>query len=232
MSTLHDGEQYLIEKYNLALTPGLELLSTKINDSQKLNVLTGGLTESRQGFSALPGVAEEISNINQILPSQVLVNRDFTNHKMQQKVAQQSSRIVHLATHGQFSSNAEDTYILTWDDRINVDRFDRLLRYRDNEQPIELLVLSACKTAAGDKQAILGLAGMSIRSGARSTVATLWSVSDRSTAKLMTEFYRHLSQPNTTKAQAMRKAQLSLLQKRDYKHPYYWSPFILLGNWL
>ena len=232
MSVLHDGEKYLIEKYNLALTPGLELLASKTKDKQKLNVLTGGLTKSRQGFSALPGVAAEISEIEQIMPSQTLLDRDFTNQNIQQKVALESSEIVHLATHGQFSSSAENTYILTWDKRINVARFDRLLRDRQNDRPIELLVLSACKTAAGDEQAILGLAGMAIRSGARSTVATLWSVSDRSTAKLIPEFYSHLSQPNITKAQAMRQAQLSLLQDREYEHPYYWSPFVLLGNWL
>lgn len=119
---------------------------------------------------------------------------------------------------------------MTWDDRINVNDFDKLLSNRNNSTPIELLVLSACKTAAGDERAILGLAGMAIRSGARSTMATLWSVNDNSTAKLMTEFYGYLSQ-SRSKSQAMRQAQLSLLQSEQYHHPFYWSPFVLVGNW-
>ena len=150
---------------------------------------------------------------------------------MQQQVAQEPFSIVHFATHGQFSSNAEDTFILTWSDRIQVKDFDKLLSNRENNVPIELLVLSACKTAQGDERAILGLAGMAVRSGARSTIASLWSVSDRSTAQLMTEFYRYLNQPHINKAQALRKAQLSLLQNKQYQHPYYWSPFVLVGNW-
>ncbi len=150
---------------------------------------------------------------------------------MQQQVAQEPFSIVHFATHGQFSSNAEDTFILTWSDRIQVKDFDKLLSNRENNVPIELLVLSACKTAQGDERAILGLAGMAVRSGARSTIASLWSVSDRSTSQLMTEFYRYLNQPHINKAQALRKAQLSLLQNKQYQHPYYWSPFVLVGNW-
>ncbi|MEO0928560.1 MAG: CHAT domain-containing protein [Cyanobacteria bacterium J06643_13] len=230
MSVLHDGEKYLLEQYNLALTPGLQLLPTKSLDTEKLKVLTGGLTESRQGFSALPGVEQEIASIQSTLPTNTLLNSEFTNPKIQEKVTQESAAIVHLATHGQFSSNAEDTYILTWDDRINVNDFDKLLSNRNNSTPIELLVLSACKTAAGDEGAILGLAGMAVRSGARTTMATLWSVNDNSTAKLMTEFYRYLSQ-SRTKSQAMRQAQLSLLQSEQYHHPFYWSPFVLVGNW-
>jgi len=231
MSVLHDGQQYLIEKYHLALTPGLQLLPTKSLNSDRFQVMMGGLSKARHGFAALPGVKQEISNIKQIADSQTLLDERFTNTNLQQKVASQPAEIVHLATHGQFSSNAEDTYILTWNDRIRVNEFDRLLDRPQQNPPIELLVLSACRTAAGDKRAILGLAGMAIRSGARSTMATLWSVSDLSTAKLMTEFYHHLKQPNITKAQAMQQAQLALLHDQQYSHPYYWSPFVLIGNW-
>jgi CHAT domain-containing protein len=106
----------------------------------------------------------------------------------------------------------------------------------DREQrdgiPLELLVLSACQTAYGDKRAALGLAGLAVRSGARSTVATLWSVNDRSTAELMTQFYQNLTQTNSQRAESLRQAQLSLLAQKQYEHPYYWAPFILVGNWL
>ena len=94
------------------------------------------------------------------------------------------------------------------------------------------MVLSACQTAEGDDRAALGLAGMAIRSGARSTLATLWSVNDGSTAALMTEFYNELSNGELTKAEALRRAQIKILQTPEYSHPYFWSAFVLIGNWL
>ncbi len=141
-------------------------------------------------------------------------------------------RVVHLATHGQFSSNAEDTFVLTWDDRINIDELSLLLR-GDSKQlrPIDLLVLSACETATGDRLAALGLAGIAVRAGARSTIASLWAVSDEATVTLMTNFYQELSQGNVTKAEALRRAQISVLNQEKFSHPFYWSAFILVGNW-
>ncbi|MBD0346247.1 MAG: CHAT domain-containing protein, partial [Coleofasciculus sp. Co-bin14] len=136
-----------------------------------------------------------------------------------------------LATHGEFSSDPEKTFILTWDALLNVKRFDSLLRNSDENRSttIELLVLSACKTAEGDKRAALGLAGVAVRAGARSTLATLWSVDDRSTADLMSEFYRELN-AGVNKAEALQRAQLAVFAKE--KSPYFWAPFVLLGNWL
>jgi CHAT domain-containing protein len=95
-----------------------------------------------------------------------------------------------------------------------------------------LLVLSACETATGDKQATLGLAGIAVRAGARSTLASLWTVGDEATAELMTSFYRELKDSDITKAEAIRRAQQKVLQNEAFSHPYYWSAFILLGNWL
>ena len=142
--------------------------------------------------------------------------------------------MVHLATHGQFSSKLSDTFLLTWDDRLTIEGLRNLLKSRSESSatPIELLVLSACQTAEGDQRATLGLAGLAVRSGARSTLATLWSVNDNSTADLMTEFYRSLTQQNMSKAESLRQAQLKLLKNPDFQHPFYWSPFILIGNWL
>jgi CHAT domain-containing protein len=142
--------------------------------------------------------------------------------------------VVHLATHGQFSSKAEDTFILTWDDRINIKQLNNVLKTRDRTESsiIELLVLSACQTAVGDKRAALGLAGMAVRAGARSTLASLWSVNDAATASFMIQFYQNLADNKVTKAEAVRRAQLSLLQNPEYSHPYFWAPFILVGNWL
>ena len=231
MAVLHDGQQYLVEKYNLALTPGLQLLRRNTSALLANNILTGGITQSRQGYSALPGVETEITNIRENFSAQILLNQEFTHLNLQEQTDNKPISILHLATHGQFSSSANDTFILTWDGRINVNEFDRLLNQRENKIPLELLVLSACKTATGDEQAILGLAGMAVRSGAKSTIASLWSVSDRSTAQLMAHFYRHLDRPNISKASALRNAQLALLRDKEYQHPYFWSLFVLVGNW-
>lgn len=233
MATLHDGQQYLIEKYSVVLTPGLQLLGPQALESVRLKGLLAGLSQARESFSALPNVAVEINQIEAEIPAQVLLDQSFTNQIFQNRVDSTPVSIVHLATHGQFSSNADDTFILTWDGRLNVKQLDQLLRSREGKlRPIELLVLSACQTAAGDQRAALGMAGFAVQSGARSTVASLWSVSDRSTASLMIEFYQELSKPGVTKAEALRRAQVALLHQEDYNSPYYWAPFVLLGNWL
>ena len=236
MAALYDGQHYLVENYSIALSQGLQLFPEALSRS-KLKTLAVGLTEARQGFSALPGVEKEVKQITSQVESKVLLDREFTSKAFQQQINIAPFPVVHLATHGQFSSNPEETFLLTWDGRINVKEFDRLLNTRQqrNRTPIELLVLSACQTAAGDAKAALGLAGFALRSGARSTLATLWSVSDLSTADLISEFYQQLAQPTDltiTKAEALRQAQLALLQNPQYDHPYFWAPFVLVGNWL
>ena len=232
MAVLHDGEKFLVEKYNIALAPGLQLLAPKPLSQVKLKVFTAALSEARQGFPALPGVTQEVQQIAAQMPASGLLNQEFVSGRLHDRLKALSYPIVHLATHGQFSSNAADTFIVTWDEKVNVKEFDRLLRVRtgENQQPIELLVLSACETASGDSRAALGLAGAAIRSGARSTAATLWQVNDESTAIFMTEFYRQLA-AKSTKAEALRNAQLTLLRNRDYQNPYFWAPFVLVGNW-
>lgn len=234
MAALHDGQQFLIEKYNLAITPGLQLLSPRSLQPQQLRVLIGGLSEERAGFVPLPGVAVEVKEIGLTVPSQVLFNQEFTAAALQQRVQSIPYPVLHLATHGQFSSNADETFILTWDRVINVKELGSLLQTRDEttREPIELLVMSACQTAAGDQRAALGLAGVAVRSGARSTLATLWSVDDESTSLFMQLFYRELVKPGMRKSEALRLAQLELLKRPQLNHPYFWAPFVMVGNWL
>jgi CHAT domain-containing protein len=233
LAALHDGQQFLIEKYSLALTPGLQLLPPESLAPEEVGTLAGGLSEAHQGFSALPGVDLEIQQVSSLVPTISLLNQEFTQTQLAEQLASVSFPIVHLATHGQFSSRAEDTFLLTWDGRIQVSELDQLLESRDrqNRRPIEILILSACQTATGDKRAALGLAGVAVRSGARSTIATLWSVQDNSTAELITQFYAALKQPGIARSEALRQAQLSLLRSPNYQHPYYWAPFVLVGNW-
>lgn len=231
MAALYDGQQYLIEQYKIALAPGLQLIQEKSLSHKDLRTLAGGLAEARQGFSPLPGVKKEVQEISKIVPTAIFLDGAFTRDRIKTEIASTRFPVVHLATHGQFSSQAENTFLLTWDQRVNVKDINELLTER-RQDPIELLVLSACQTATGDRRSALGLAGIAVRSGARSTLATLWSVQDQSTADLITRFYFALNQPQTSKAEALRQAQLMLLRSSQYQHPYYWAPFVLVGNWL
>ncbi len=234
MATLYDGEHYLIEKYAVALSPGLQLMAARSLDKSNLSAVVGGISEARNNFSALPAVASEVEEVSQRVGASPLLNEAFTSGAVAEQLTNSSADIVHLATHGQFSSNQEDTFLLTWEGRINIQQLSELLRNRENnqEQAVELLVLSACNTATGDNRAVLGLAGLAVRSGARSTLATLWPVRDEAAALLMIQFYRTLQQPNTTKAEALRQAQLTLLANPNYEDPFFWSAYVLVGNWL
>ncbi|MGF1492905.1 MAG: CHAT domain-containing protein [Microcoleaceae cyanobacterium] len=233
MSALFDGQQYLVEKYNIALSPGLQLFETRPLELTKQEAIAAGLSEARQGFSPLPGVQQEIQQISTEVSTEVILNQSFTTENLKEAIQSSPAQIVHLATHGQFSSQANETFVVTWDGRINVLDFDTLLRSREvgSQVPVDLLVLSACQTAQGDRQAALGLAGVAVRSGARSTVASLWAVWDESTTELMAEFYEQLGQPGMTKSAALRQSQLKLIQGGEYSHPTYWAPFVLVGNW-
>lgn len=235
IAALYDGQEYLAQKYGVAVTPGLELLESKPLERGKLKVLTAGLSQARQGFNALPGVETELSQIQTQVNTQVLLNEEFLESNVQGTMDAADFPIVHFATHGKFSSKAEDTFVLTWDGQINVNELNGLLRRGElgSDEPIELLVFSACETATGDSRAALGIAGVAVRAGARSTMATLWSVNDLATSQLMVRFYQELGDPQVTKAEALRRAQLSILNDPKYRqHPYFWAPFILVGNWL
>ncbi|MBD2166619.1 CHAT domain-containing protein [Calothrix membranacea FACHB-236] len=234
MAALHDGKNYLVEKYSLALSPGMQLLQAHSLKRDNIKVITAALSEARQGFKALPAVKSEVTEISAEISSQLLLNEEFTDANLQTAIKSIPFSVLHLATHGQFSSKSDDTFILSWDGKINVKELSEFLKSRNevNSTPVELMVLSACQTAKGDNRAILGLAGVAVRSGARSTIATLWAVQDESTAKFMVEFYKHLKKPGIGKAEALRQTQLTFLQDANFQHPYYWSAFVLVGNWL
>lgn len=235
MATLYDGEQFLIEKYAVSVTPGLELLEARPFAQSQLQVLMAGLSEARQGFPELPSVPVELEQIQSQAEGQILLNQEFTENNIKTAIDAVPFPVVHLATHGRFSSKAEDTFILTWDGKISVNELDNLLKTANvgRSRPLELLVLSACETAKGDDRAALGIAGIAMRAGARSTIASLWEVGDEATTNLMTKFYEELAKKEVTKAEALRRAQVAMLKDPESsEHPYFWAAFILVGNWL
>jgi len=285
MAALYNNGEYLLEKYNIALVPSLQLLNPQPS-REKLKVLAAGLSqipvqENQKNWDPLLYVENEITTIENIVagtnkdlpignsgdsydpvntprlecpesqsqnssssrenannsPVKQLLNCDFNSRELQKQIGSESSfSVVHLATHGQFSSDPEETFILTSEGEINVPKFREIFdRYSDdpdnsNFKGIELLVLSACKTATGDERAVLGLAGLATRSGARSTVATLWSVTEASSPIFVERFYQELIN-GANKAEALRLAQLELLKNPEYSHPVYWAPYVLVNDW-
>ncbi|MEA5625887.1 CHAT domain-containing protein [Nostoc sp. UHCC 0251] len=236
MSALYDGKEYLVKNYSVAVSPGLQLFTPKPLGQERLNALAGGLSEppKNENFAPLPNVKVELKLIQESgISTTTLLDENFRSTTLGKTINAQAFRVVHLATHGQFSSKAKDTFILAADGRINVSELDSLLKSREQKrtEPVELLVLSACETAAGDNRAALGLAGVALRAGARSTLASLWQIGDNSTALFIDEFYRQLMTGKTT-AEALRVAQLKLLEAPEYNRPMYWAPYVLVGNWL
>ena len=238
MSALYDGQEYLVQKYAIAISPGLQLFEPKSLAGQKnLTALAGGLSTIPYGenFAPLPDVKQELASIQKSGISTItLYNDEFRSNILEEKINDRPFQIVHFATHGQFSSKANETFILASDKRIKVAELDKLLKSRGQKltEPIELLVLSACQTAAGDKRAALGLAGVALRAGARSTLASLWQIGDDSTALFIDEFYHELMTKRKITAEALREAQLKLLNSSEYSRPMYWAPYVLVGNWL
>jgi len=234
MAALHDGKQYLVEKYALAITPSLNLTDPRPINREKTNVLAVGVTESVQGFPPLPYVAAELGAIGKIFgKSTTLVDGEFRVATFEKKLKEEKFTIVHIASHGMFGGDAEKTFLLAFDDKVTIRRLDELVgvfKYRD--EPLELLTLSACETAEGDDRAALGLAGVAVKAGARSAVATLWNVNDQAAADLVAEFYRQLQDPSVSRATALQRAQLKILGDPNYNHPGLWSPFLLINNWL
>ena len=242
MAVLYDSkaqeqQKYLIEKYAIVLTPGLQMLKPKSLQTAKLNILMAGVSEKRlinnQQFNPLNNVEIELDAIKSQIPnSKKLLNQSFTDTNLEKQVDSAKYNVVHIATHGNFSSNLEEAYILTWNKLLKIEDFDKLFQINTNidSQAIELLVLSACETANGDKRATLGLSGIAIRAGARSTLASLWAVEDESTAQLAGQFYQELQNNQLNKAKALQQAQIKLLNNSE--PPLVWAPYVLVGNWL
>lgn len=243
MAALHDGEKFLIQRYAIAYTPSLQLTDLNPLDRENLRALAAGLTietpaNSEAGFyAALSNVDEEISAIKAELPESItLTNSDFRLEELEENLTAAEFQILHIATHGEFGTESEDTFLVTGDvpdNKLTLSGLDRLLRQVESDRPVELLVLTACTTAVGDNRAALGLAGVAAQAGVRSVLASLWFVNDQATADLVETFYANLKIPQSSKAEALQQAQIRLIETgAEFSHPAYWAPFVLIGGWL
>lgn len=271
LAALHDGKQYLLERYRNVVFTRASLARLKDRPSQRWRAIGLGVSKAVGDAAALPAVKKELEGIiyeesdrkmGGILPGTIKLNEAFTFDALRQ-ARRQLYAVVHIASHFQFNPGSEkDSFLLLGDgDRVNL---LAIKAFQNIFGGVDLLTLSACDTAVGstgaDGREVEGLAVIAQRAGAKSIIATLWPVADESTAQLMQEFYRlRETQPGTPKIEALRQAQLGLLygsvkatqpgerrgvslppssrqqpkpaSKTTYAHPFYWAPFIMIGNW-
>jgi CHAT domain-containing protein len=230
---IYDGSEFMIQKYALATTPAISLTFPKRLDVNLASLFAGGISHSVQGFAGLPGVPFELDKLKNQHGAKILQNEDFQRTTIQAQLGSEDYSIVHIATHGHFDSNPQASYLLTYDDKLTMDLLEQSIgNRRQSDNPLDLLVLSACETAVGDNRAALGLAGVALKAGARSAIATLWQINDDATVLVIGNFYEQASNAHRSKAQALQFAQTELIKSERFSHPTNWAPFLLIGNWL
>ena len=227
LAALNDGTDYVVSHYAVGTAIALSLVDTTAMDHAHPVALIAGLSQARQGMPALPNVVAETGAIGKLLGGDILLDGQFTRANLARQAARQQPTLLHIAGHGHFSRLREDNFILSYDTKLTDVDLKGVIASIDAGHGLDLVTLSACETAAGDPDALLGLAGVAYQSGARTVVGSLWEVSDASTETLMTNFYTGLVTRRLSRAEALRQAQLSLIAS----HPYYWSPFLIVGNW-
>ncbi len=206
--------------------------NTANNNAESLSNHDEATLQGLREILSLPGVETELSSLNKALKSTLLLNEQFTVANFYQQMTQQSFDIVHVASHGFFSSEADRSFLMAYDDIVKLDDLGSFLKKgKDNSKGIQLLTFSACETAEGDDRAPLGFTGAALKANAQSALGSLWPISDEAASQLMVSFYNHLMQ-HQNKAEALRQAQLELLKIDHMRHPSFWSSFILVGNWL
>jgi len=270
MAALFDGKQYLIERYAISTILNAGLTDVKDHlpkNKQDISVLAMGVSKAFPGFDALKNVPSELANIVQqtgktnagIFPGSEYLDEAFNFRSLRDHL--QGIKILHIATHGKFESGRPaDSFILSGTgDKLTVEQIQTLQNYMADTH---LVVLSACETALGgidtDGIEMSGISFYFLTNGAKTVIASLWVVNDASTSELMQQFYQNLSTGTMTKSEALREAQIAMIQgknlsssnrdrssvnmlgqsknseliSRNLSHPYYWAPFILIGNGL
>jgi CHAT domain-containing protein len=215
LAALHDGQQFLVENYSLALIPNFSLTDTRYDRLKETQMLGMGISESTEGQFPLPAVAIEVPTLTQkIWSGQSALNQEMTIENLAALTQQQRFRIVHLATHGEFKPGRVDrSYIQFWNRKLKLNQLRSLALQSgwSNNPSVHMLVLSACQTALGDNNAELGFAGLAVNAGVKTALGSLWSVSDEGSLGLMSGFYEQL-RTAPIKAEALRQAQLSMLR--------------------
>jgi CHAT domain-containing protein len=254
LAALHDGKSFLVEKYSIGLMPGLTLTDNRHVDIKKATVLAMGASQGVGEQPSLPAVPVELSTIMKLWRGKSFLNEEFTLENLKLQRQKQPFQIIHLASNGDFQAGKqENSYIQLWDEKLHLDRLEQLGWY---DRPVELLVLSTCRSGLGDERIKYGFAGSAVQAGVKSVLASLWYISDEGTLGLMAEFYSQL-RTAPIKAEALRQAQIAMIkgqvrwegdrlrtstmsiplppelvqtEDKNLSHPYYWSGLTMIGN--
>jgi CHAT domain-containing protein len=256
LAALHDGKGFLAERYSVGIMPSLALTDTRYGGLKNQQVLAMG-AQVFPDQRPLPAVPIELNAIAKRLWSgDSFLNEAFTVDNLKQARQREPYGIVHFATHAEFRpGQPSNSYIELWGgNKLRLDQLSEL-KFKDNP-PVDLLVLSACRTAVGNDQAELGFAGLAVLAGVKSAMGSLWYVSDEGTLALMSAFYKKLKEV-PVKAEALRLAQVAMIRgdvrieggqlvveneriplppelaklgDKKFSHPYYWSAFTMIGN--
>ncbi|BFM40719.1 CHAT domain-containing protein [Synechocystis sp. LKSZ1] len=246
MTVLHDGQQFLVENYAVVTQPSLPGMTTLQAPVSAYQALILGVSEATtiddQVFEPLVNVPLEVRSVAQRFGrTKTLVDQQFSPQVLNQELSNADYPIVHIATHAQFGLIAEDTFLITGNNqKMTLSELEESLRrLKNGGRSVELLFLAACQTAEGDDRSALGLAGAAVQVGVKGAIGSLWPVADESTFLLVTSFYENLVHNSMSKAEALRQTQIKMIHAKEntdindlYANPYYWSPFILIGNWL
>ena len=227
--------RFLLEDYSVSVAPGLAMVPSDKSAVSEPVALLAGFTQGCPGFPPLPAARVELDSLVPLYPNhRSLIDQSFSKSAFAELLKSSDSDVIHLATHGEFLGRADQTFLLCGNGRITLDELEKMIHPKQfRGKPVDLLCLSACKTAAGDDRAALGLAGAAVKSGSRTVLATLWQVDDTATSAVMTDFHTRLRNAGTTsKAEILRQAQLKLLHRIEpCEHPSLWAPFVLVGDW-
>ena len=228
MAALHNGNQYLVEKYPVTSNLGLKLEQTETATSSADPLIFGLSVPTKNFAKSLPNVEHEVEEIHELLGGKQVLNQNFSAAKLTALLKDNDDHsVIHFATHGEFGGTLNTSYLEAYDQPIKLGNLETILR--GSEIPLSLLVFSACETATGNERAVLGMAGLGLRTGADSTLGSLWRFNDAPAADLVTDFYRYWHQ-GMTKAQALQQAQLDLIEETD-SHVSVWASMVLLGDW-
>lgn len=224
---------YLVQRFAFVQTPGLTLAGSGTGDVGR--ILAAGLTmpPEDEALPPLPHVTRELRTLRDRFGAEVLPGATFTRDRLEARLSARSFGIVHIATHAEFAGSVAESRLIAPGGDIGLDDLETMMLLTSfRTQPVDLLTLSACQTARGDDRALLGLAGIAVKSGARSALATLWLIEDEAAADLSAAFYTALLEDGLDKARALQRAQIEMLRAPGTAHPYHWAAFILIGHWL
>ena len=253
LAAMMTGDRFAIEQYGISMLPSMGLLNAEFDTAPAEQTVLAAGADRFETLDALPAVPVELGLVGAASTSaKMLLNEEFSLNGLVNAQQSNPSAMMHLATHAAFNPGALDrSYVQLWDEQLTLDNISEL-----NLSGLEMLILSACATAMGSREAELGFAGLASATGVEASIGSLWSVSDVGTMALMAEFYEHLRQ-NPLRFVALQQAQLSLLrgetwlennklitqqEKNDlpdgfagdesmtFSHPFFWSGFTLIGS--